>query len=171
MYHVRFLLLIGLLCAVVGCANTPLDVEAGPTPQDVVAGVGGKQPVHWGGRVVRIDNLQDRTRIEVLAFPLSGVGEPLVNRKAQGRFIVEQPGFLEPREYAPDRRIEVRGVVAGFETGSVGDAPYRYPLVAGEQVKLWPEPSPGVYDRGQPRVNFGFGFGSYGSGAGIGIGF
>jgi outer membrane lipoprotein len=171
MYRVRFLVLTGILALVLGCANKPLAVDAGPTPEDIVAGIASPGAVHWGGRIVKTENLRDTTRIEILAFPLSAAGEPMADRKAQGRFIVEQQGFLEPREYAPDRRIEVRGTLRGFRTGSVGDAPYRYPLVAGDRIKLWPEPSPGEYERGQPRVNFGFGFGSYGSGAGIGIGF
>lgn len=155
-----------------GCASTPPTAQdSGPTPDDVIAGKLASQDVHWGGRIVRLENLRDRTRVEVLAFPLSDVGEPRVNARAQGRFIVEKPGFLEPKEYAQDRRIEVRGRVQGFEDGQVGDAAYRYPVVAGDQVKLWPEPDASGTAARQPRVNFGFGFGSYGSGAGIGIGF
>jgi outer membrane lipoprotein len=163
-----------LLCVLLlgGCAsNPPSAQDTGPTPDDVIAGNIASQNVHWGGRIVRVENLRDLTRVEVLAFPLSDVGEPLLNARAQGRFIVEKTGFLEPKEYAPDRRIEVRGQLQGFEDGRVGDAAYRYPVVAGEQVKLWPDAAVTDSSGRQPRVNFGFGFGSYGSGAGIGIGF
>jgi outer membrane lipoprotein len=155
-----------------GCASSPPPAQdTGPTPDEVIAGNIAAQNVHWGGRIVRVDNLRDRTRVEVLAFPLSSLGEPLVNARAQGRFIVEKTGFLEPREYAPDRRVEVHGQLQGFEDGVVGDAAYRYPVVAVEQVKLWPDANATGPSARQPRVNFGFGVGSYGSGAGIGIGF
>jgi outer membrane lipoprotein len=155
-----------------GCASNPPPAQApGPSPDDVIAGNIDSQNVHWGGRIVRVDNLRDRTRVEVLSFPLSDVGEPLVNARAQGRFIVEKSGFLEPREYAPDRRIEVRGRLQGLEDGQVGDAAYRYPVVAGEQIKLWPDAAEIGSSGGQPRVNFGFGVGTYGRGTGIGIGF
>ncbi|MCB1774771.1 MAG: Slp family lipoprotein [Gammaproteobacteria bacterium] len=154
-----------------GCATTPAPEDTGLTPDDVVAGNLAAQDVHWGGRIVRVENLRDHTRVEVLSFPLSDTGEPLVNGRAQGRFIVEKPGFLEPREYAPERRIEVHGRVRSIEDGQVGDAAYRYPLVAGDRVKLWPDADAAGTAPRQPRVNFGFGFGTYGSGAGIGIGF
>jgi hypothetical protein len=86
-----------------GCASPRLADDTGPTPADVIAGRAGDGQVHWGGRIVGIENLRDRTRLEVLAFPLASDGEPLVTEAPQGRFIVERPGFLEPHDYAPDR--------------------------------------------------------------------
>jgi outer membrane lipoprotein len=154
-----------------GCATPRLADDTGPTPADVIAGRAADGQVHWGGRIVGIENLRDRTRLEVLAFPLASDGEPLVTEAPQGRFIVERPGFLEPHDYAPDRRVEVRGRVAGTEVGEVGDASYRYPVVRGDQVTLWPDLSSEPVPERRPRINFGFGFGSGGSGAGIGIGF
>jgi len=155
-----------------GCASSPpLSRIAGPTPDDVIAGNRDVQNVHWGGRIVQVENLRDHTRVEVLSFPLSNVGEPLLDAEAHGRFIVEKSGFLEPREYAPDRRIEVRGRLQGFEDGRVGDAAYRYPVVAAEQIKLWPNTTEAGAPGRQPWVNFGVGVGTYGSGSGISIGF
>jgi outer membrane lipoprotein len=163
-------LLAALLLA--GCSSNPrMAADAGPMPDDVVAGKARPDTVHWGGRIVGVENLRDRTRLEVLAYPLNESGEPIVDAEARGRFIVEQAGFLEPKEYAPQRRIEVRGRLRGLSEGEVGDAPYRFPLVDADQLELWPEAQAADYGRRQPRINFGFGVGSYGSGAGIGIGF
>lgn len=154
-----------------GCATQRPAQDTGPTPAEVLAGQSGGAEVHWGGRIVSVENLRDRTRVEVLAFPLAEDGEPLDREAPQGRFIVERPGFLEPHEYAPERRIEVRGRVDGIHVGEVGDATYRYPVVRGDSVTLWPDVPQEPATERRPRINFGFGFGSYGSGAGVGIGF
>lgn len=166
-----WLISLALLLLTGGCATQQLAEDTGPTPADVIAGRAADGPVHWGGRIVGVENLRDSTRLEVLAFPLAGDGEPRVTEAPLGRFIVERPGFLEPHEYAPDRRVEVRGRLAGTELGEVGNASYRYPLVRGDEVTLWPDLPSAPVPETRPRINFGFGFGSYGSGAGIGIGF
>ena len=154
-----------------GCASGPVDQDSGPTPRDVVRDGAAAGPVHWGGRIVRTENLSDRTRIEVVAFPLDASGRPQTDAAAGGRFVIEKRGFLEPQEYAANRLIEVDGQLRGFLDGKVGDAAYRYPLVAADRLVLWPG-VPG-YSAGErrPTVNFGIGAGSYGSGVGIGIGF
>lgn len=156
-----------------GCMSNPQPVDTGPTPKDVVRGVSPADEIHWGGQIVRVDNLADRTLVEVLSLPLSGDGEPLVDQPAQGRFLVDKSGFLEPQEYAAGRLIEVRGRFKGFREGQVGEAPYRYPVVISERLKLWEAPAG---ERSGPRVtpSIGVGVGSGGSswgGVGIGIGF
>ncbi|HPE80286.1 MAG TPA: Slp family lipoprotein, partial [Gammaproteobacteria bacterium] len=167
------LILIVVLAALVmaGCAGTPRPGDAGATPNQVLSGDDASGAVHWGGQIVSIKNRRDYTLVEVLALPLESSGRPRVDGKAEGRFIVQRPGFLEPHEYAADRLLEVRGQLDGFIHGTVGDAPYRYPLVQGEQLVLWPEDAAASTSPIKPRVNFGVGLGTYGSGVGIGIGF
>jgi outer membrane lipoprotein len=128
--------------------------------------------VHWGGQIVKVENLTDRTLVEVLALPLDGSGVPQTNGEPQGRFIVDKSGFLEPQEYAVGRLVEVRGRLNGFTDGKVGQADYRYPVVISERVTLV---EGGGSSRG-PRVypSIGIGVGSGGSswgGVGVGIGF
>lgn len=159
------------LWVLAGCAATPGPDDAAATPNQVLAGDDSSGAVHWGGQIVSIKNRRDYTLVEVLALPLEGSGRPRVDGKSGGRFIVQRQGFLEPHEYAPDRLLEVRGQLDGFIHGTVGDSPYRYPLVQGEQVVLWPEDAAVTTSPIKPRVNFGVGVGTYGSGVGIGIGF
>ena len=128
-------------------------------------------PERWGGRIVRVENLRDRTLIEVLAFPLDGAGRPQTDQAAEGRFIIQSPGFLEPHEYAPDRLIEVRGTLDDFRNGRVGEAEYRYPLVMAGRLTLRTADTDGYPGGGTPRFNFGFGTGTFGSGGGVGISF
>lgn len=156
------------------CSTTPQSVDTGPTPADITASGQARSEVHWGGQIVKVKNLPDRTLIEVLALPLEGNGRPLVEERSQGRFIVDKQGFLEPHEYSANRLIEVRGHLNGFTDGQVGDAPYRYPVVISERVKLWEPPADvaGSGPRVSPRINLGVGSGggTWG-GVGVGIGF
>lgn len=162
----RSLLIVASLL-LAACATPP--VATGPTPDRIIAGGVAEGPVHWGGEIVVVTNLRDRTLVEVLARPLADNGRPLAERNAQGRFLVEQAGFLEPREYAPGRLLEVHGRLEGFANGRVGDAPYRFPIVLAERLNLWARPAGTVST--SPRVNFGVGVSNHGGGVGVGIGF
>jgi outer membrane lipoprotein len=158
---------IVLIPVLLGCATGPGPEARGPTPSQVVKSGTATSGVHWGGQIVRTENLHDRTLIEVLEFPLDSGGRPQTGRPPGGRFIIESPGFLEPHEYAPKRLIEVRGQLSGFRNGRVGEAEYRYPLVMAERLTLRAERAPAS----TPQFRFGFGSSSWGSGSGIGIRF
>lgn len=165
-------LCLPLLALLLGaCATDPQPVAQGPTPADVVASGRADATVHWGGRIVAITNLRDRTRLEILALPLDGAGRPRSGAAAQGRFVVDKSGFLEPQEYAVDRLVSAHGILHGFAEGKVGDASYRYPVLLSERLTLWPDDDGPLSGPRRPRVNFGIGVGSSGSGVGVGIGF
>jgi outer membrane lipoprotein len=168
------LLFIPLLILLLGaCASEPVTQSTGPTPIDVRERNLASGEVHWGGQIVKVENLSDRTLVEVLSLPLDGNGVPQTNAQPQGRFIVDKSGFLEPQEYAVGRLLEVRGRLNGFSDGKVGQADYRYPVVLSERVRLVEDTAIGS---GSPRVfpSIGIGVGSGGSswgGVGVGIGF
>lgn len=164
-----------LAAALLGACATQDETAAvdAPTPAAVASSDRAVGQVHWGGQIVKVRNLRDRTLIEVLALPLNASGKPLTDEGPQGRFIVDKKGFLEPHKYAPDRLVEVRGHLNGFTDGKVGQSPYRYPVVISERVKLWPEEAVGRYggSRVSPRVNIGVGSGGSNVGVGVGVGF
>lgn len=151
-----------------GCGSAPNRSE--PTPLQVVAGGQTAGEVHWGGVIAEVNNLRDRTRIEVVALPLDTRGRPRPDAPSEGRFIVERGGFLEPHEYAQGRLLEVRGRLGGFSDGQVGAAAYRYPRVLADDLVLWPRDTVGD-PRDTPRINFGLGVSNHGGGVGVGIGF
>lgn len=135
------LLLGGLLAA---CAAAPTfdtrGVEAGLTPR-LASGLGEQaagRRVQWGGLIVRARNLEDRTRLEVLAFPLRHNARPKRDAPAQGRFLADFPGYLETADFAPGRVLTLVGTVAAVQRGRVDQAPYTYPVVAADQLYLWP---------------------------------
>jgi len=159
----------------VACTGTPNYEKHGAdgalTPQNVAARpqmAVGKQ-VLWGGIIMKTVNLQDRTQLEVLAFPLGSNEKPNIDAASTGRFVVEKAGFLEPASYAQQRQVTVVGTLAEVLPGSVGESSYNFPLVKAQQLTLWP-----VYrDRGiGSNIHFGIGVGSGGSwGGGVGVGF
>lgn len=166
--NARHVLLAVLILSTGGCVTGEKRAESGPTPAQIVKSGEAAAVVHWGGRIVRVENLSDRTLVEVLSYPLDSDGVPQTDQAPGGRFMIEKPGFLEPHEYAPNRLIEVRGQLSGFRNGQVGDAEYRYPLVMAERLILRAEEASAAES---PRFRFGFGTSTYGSGSGVGISF
>jgi len=156
------------------CASTPTfdttGVVPGLTPQTVTANPlpATGESVQWGGTIVGITNLQDRTRIEVLAYPLDSKARPKDDGRPLGRFFLEQDGFLDPATYKQGRQISTVGTVTGTVTSKVGEASYDHPVVDARQIYLWPD-NQGPQGSG---VTFGVGVGSggWGSGSSWGVG-
>lgn len=154
------ILLLFVALALTACATGPrydlTGVDRGLEPARAVAEMEQRrgQPVVWGGTIIRTHNLEDRTRIEVLAYPLDADQRPRSGRSPQGRFLIDYPGYLESADYASGRLLTVRGQLEQTHEGRVGDARYRYPVVEAERLHLWErEPERAR----QPRVSFGVG--------------
>lgn len=151
-------LLICLLLALASCASSPLKLEGvnhGITP----AMVNARHPhlhsrVVWGGLIIKTQPLQQTTQIEVLAFPVDSVGEPERQRTSLGRFLIVHQGFLEPADFSPGRWLSVVGTIGPAQTGHVGDASYRFPVIQPQQLYLWPLNSGSST---QTRFHFGIG--------------
>lgn len=169
----RWVLWAGLMAGLSACATTGEDLPYSPTPMKVAANAGEGSPflgmqVVWGGRIAAIDNLQQSTDVQVVAYPLKRNGKPDTKSDPIGRFIAVKDGYLESVDYAPGRLLRVKGKVSGVRKGQVGQADYRFPLVTVDEITWLESPGPTV----KPRVNFGFSIGSGGrSGVGIGVGF
>lgn len=144
-----------------GCASAPFERSVGEP--DLRAEAVRAQPeahsgseVIWGGRLARLDNLAERTRLEIIGYPLERrTQRPRFDEPPGTRFRVYQAGYLEAAEFEVGRAVTVRGRVAGTERGSIGEADYRFPVLESPQFHLWPRDKPRA--DGGPRVNFGFG--------------
>ena len=161
MQLVRITLLLPTISLLLACAAGPgfrLDDAAAElaAPREVVL----MQPfpegrrVVWGGQIIGMKNLADRSRIELLAYPLDGRQRPTVDEPSLGRFLVDRAGYLEPADYAPGRLLTVTGRLLKRVRGKVGDAPYDYPLIEADEIYLWPLPSEGLSWGG---IHFGIG--------------
>ena len=161
MQPTRLTLLFLTISLLLACAAGPgfrLDgaVAELAAPREVVS----QQPfpegrrVVWGGQIIGMKNLADRSRIELLAYPLDRGQRATVDEPSLGRFLVDRAGYLEPADYAPGRLLTVTGRLLKRVRGQVGDAPYDYPLVEADEVYLWPLPSEGLSWGG---IHFGIG--------------
>jgi outer membrane lipoprotein len=157
----------------VGCASAPpARAPAGPYPEalaEAPRSVPLGHALHWGGRIVSVRNLAERTELEVLAYPLDGDGRPQLDTTPRGRFLIDHPGFLEPAEYETGRAVSVQGRLLGYRDGEVGGAPYRFPALAPDDLRLWRGAA--ALPARKPRVGVGVSGGSRGTGVGISIGF
>ncbi|MES9968792.1 MAG: Slp family lipoprotein [Candidatus Thiodiazotropha sp.] len=169
MYWSRILLLAALLQA---CSSQPVIPVADPTvtPQQASSTQPNPDgpPLQWGGVIIETRNLRDTTEIQILAYPLDEDGRPDTEADSIGRFIAQQPGYLELVEYRTGRQVTATGIFSAIRQGQVADSSYAFPLLQCDEITLWPESKP----RSKPRIHFGFGASSGGGGfGGIGISF
>jgi len=152
-------IVLGLLLG--ACAAGPAfniyGADATLTPQEAV-----RQPprtpghqVAWGGVIIQSSNLQDRTRLEILAYPLNGDNRPDTEARPIGRFLAEREGYLETVNYAPGRLVTVVGPVTETRRGRIGETEYEYPVVDARRIQLW-QPARRY---NAPQVRFGVGVG------------
>jgi outer membrane lipoprotein len=114
--------------------------------------------VLWGGMIVNSTNLDDATRLEVLAYPLDGAQRPRTSAEPNGRFLAIEPGYLETVDYRQGRLVTVRGTLKETRAGQIGEADYNYPVVQADRLYLWPEED--AERRGSwGGVNLGIGIG------------
>ena len=148
---------LGALLA--GCASDiPRAIREAPTDAVTVAQARAEpgryqgRAVRWGGTIIAVNNLPDRSTVEVLERPLDWEGRPHTGQEGRGRFIASVAGFIDPAQYQKDRVLTVAGTLVGTETRAVGDYPYAYPVVSVATRWLWPkEPPPGAwYPYGYP---------------------
>lgn len=98
-------------------------------------------PVRWGGTIAEIHNEADVTVLEIVSRPLLRSGRPLRNDQTDGRFKAEISGFLDPEVVSPGRDISVIGTIDRVENGKVGEAEYRYPVMAVFDYQFWKKQS------------------------------
>jgi outer membrane lipoprotein len=152
--------MVALLFVVSGCATAPLSPVAGRviSPSAAAAeGVTGEVQL-WGGVIVAVRNLEDSTWIEVVSYPLRRQ-QPRAGVMTNGRFLLRAEGFLDPLDYRAGRRLTARGPVTGVEDGKIGEVGYRFPVLAAEELHLWPDGPTGGEQRGWGNVRFGIGIG------------
>lgn len=138
----RLIPLLAITALVSACATVP-DPLAGEfsevTPDQArQEGLSG-QAVRWGGEIVEVRPLADRTCLEILSRKLGRSARPTGGDAGMGRFIACKSGFIDPAEFAQGREVTVAGRLAGLDTGSIGEFEYRFPRVEARSVYLWPE--------------------------------
>lgn len=146
-----------VLLLLAGCAS-PLKLEG--VNRDITPGMARNTNTYqgtkvvWGGVIINTEVRKQSTQIEVLAYPVDRFGEPDRHAQAQGRFLINHPGFLEPADYGAGRWISVVGTIGQNRPGKVGEAHYIFPVIHTSQIHLWPQPADS-----DTRTRFHFGIG------------
>lgn len=92
-----------------------------------------------GGEILRCDNMQEGTLLEILQKPLDGYEKPQLTDLTEGRFMARCADYLDPAVYKRGREITIAGRVLGARKGRIGEGEYTYPLISCLEVYLWPE--------------------------------
>lgn len=144
----KYILLATIAVVLAGCASRypePIRTEAsdlvefGAAQRQADAHEG--QTARWGGVIADVENSEQRTRIEVVNFPLNSFGRPLPGDQSAGRFVVYLNEFVDPEIYQRGRMVTALGQFDGLEQGQIGDFNYYYPVIQASGVELWREQS------------------------------
>ena len=106
-----------------------------------------------GGTIIKVENLEDRTMLEVLQAPIKTRLRPGPADESAGRFLVEFDGFLDPVVYS-GKLMTVAGTVEGVLEKTLGKMTYKYPVIRPVEHYIWRK----GYDTG-PRFGIGVGVG------------
>ncbi len=146
MLRITILCVIALLLA--GCSSMPshLELPKGAsliTYDDVVATPEQHQGklTRWGGIIADVQNTNAGTWFEVLYYPLTSSGRPSVGPRSRGRFKAYFNSFMDPMEFEVGRAITFTGRIKASESGKVGEADYRFPVLAAKDFQLWKDRS------------------------------
>jgi len=159
---IRSALTAGTL-ALAACAPAPI-YKPSPTTVAVAPNMVAQTPerytnadVIWGGRVVEVRNLADRSEIEIVGYPLDSSQRPKVeDNGGWGRFVAVMPGYVESFNYPSGSLITLAGRVTGTRASTVGQAAYVFPLVSVAQSHVW---TAAEMQSGKSNVSFGLGLG------------
>lgn len=149
--------------ALAACAPAPI-YKPSPNTVATAPNIVAQSPEHfanadviWGGRVVAVHNLPDRSEVEIVAYPLDSSQRPKADDSGGwGRFIAVMPGYVESFDYPTGALITLSGRISGSRAGQVGEANYVFPLVSVGQSHVW---TASELQAGKSNVSFGLGVG------------
>lgn len=138
--------LLGIVVAATvlnGCVSVPDAIKgASPTPQqDLIRVMHAPQlyigqEARFGGKVLSVENQQEKTRLEIATVPLDSGARPLLNEASRGRIYADVNGFLDPVDFR-DHLVTVVGPITGIEEGKVGATPYKFMVMQANGYKRW----------------------------------
>ena len=153
------ILLYSLLLMLAACATTPrfdasnIDLSISPQQASTDSKVSQGTEILWGGVILDSSNMEDKSQLEILAYPLDSSQKPDIEKNPQGRFLAIQQGYLETTDYAQGRLITLRGTLQEQRSGKIGESVYIYPVITIDQMHLWKR------TRGDSRTRFHIGIG------------
>ncbi len=142
-YSLLLSVCLGILLS--ACSTVPREVENAPESSPSIVAVQNDpmpyagQTVRWGGSIVKTENQDGETIIQIVSRPLSSNTRPTESDQTDGRFIAKFDGFLDPEIYKTDRMLTVVGEIDGLQLSKIGDSEYTFPVVKVDSHYLWEE--------------------------------
>ncbi|MDU0354603.1 Slp family lipoprotein [Paraglaciecola aquimarina] len=93
--------------------------------------------IRWGGAIAKIENKEKTTVLEMVYYPLTNYGRPIVSDESMGRFRIHVNGFMDPVVYKEGRLMTFTGQLNGLENGLVGEHKYVFPSVNVKEYYIW----------------------------------
>ena len=165
----KLILLLSMVLA--GCSTMPpvlknvsaVDIQLNEVRNNV-AGFEGK-PVRWGGTIIKVENEDSASRMQILYYPLDSSARPKLDETSQGRFLIQTQKFLDPAIYKKNSKITVTGLLNGTASRRIGKKMLQMPVIDVENDYLWPEEKNPYYQPFcsgyYPSLYYGYyGFGS-----------
>ncbi|MDW8846362.1 Slp family lipoprotein [Erwinia sp. MMLR14_017] len=126
-----------------GCMSVPDSVKgSSATPQqDLVRVLNAPQlyvgqEARFGGKVVKVENKNGMTRLEIAAQRLDDTARPLLGTPSIGRIYADIKGFVDPIDFN-NQIVTVVGPIKGSEKGMIGQAAYTFVTVDVTGYQRW----------------------------------
>jgi outer membrane lipoprotein len=130
---------ITTLLLLAGCASVPKPLQGEFGSQSPQQATSEGERVRWGGSVIAVEPLPERTCFQVLGRPLGANGRPRETDASEGRFLACRAGFYDPAVFTAGREVTVVGTRDGSDTRTVGEFQLQLPRVAADAIHLWPQ--------------------------------
>lgn len=131
------------MLALSGCVTVPDAIKGTSShpQQDLVRVMNAPQlyvgqEARFGGKVVDIQNMQGKTRLEIATMPLDSGARPVLGEASIGRIYALVPGFLDPVDYR-GQLVTVVGPITGTDNGKIGETAYKYMVMQVTGYKRW----------------------------------
>jgi len=137
-------LLVTFLLFLTGCSGLPTIMQDSSYSNINLSTVKTNIPAYqnkafrWGGTVINVSNEKDSSLIQLLFYPISRYGRPLIEKKTEGRFAISSPLFLDPAIYKEGTEITVTGILAGKIKQKIGKKTLTLPLLTVDNIHIWP---------------------------------
>jgi len=94
------------------------------------------QESRFGGKVVKVTNLNGKTRLEIATQPLDDSARPRLGAASVGRIYADINNFVDPTD-VNNQYVTVLGNIKGTEKGTIGDASYNFVVVDVRGYQRW----------------------------------
>lgn len=94
------------------------------------------QESRFGGKVVKVTNLNGKTRLEIATQPLDDSARPRLGAASVGRIYADINNFVDPTD-VNNQYVTVLGNIKGTEKGTIGAASYNFVVVDVRGYQRW----------------------------------